>query len=56
MPRKPLKEQRTARIVFYVTPEEKAAAARFAKRGMYQMSVGSVARYAFAKFMETATK
>ena len=56
MPKKPKKDQRTARIVFYVTQHEKAAAAKFAKRGMYQMSVGAVARYAFAQFMEGATK
>lgn len=54
MPKKPKKDQRTARIVFYVTPSEKKAAAKFAQRGMYQMSVGAVARYAFAQFMEGA--
>ena len=54
--RKPKKNQRTARVVFYITPTEFSAAAKFAKRGMYQMSVGAVARYAFAQFMEGATK
>ena len=50
------KNCRTVRIVFYVKPHEKAAAVKFAKRGMYQMSVGAVARYAFAQLMAGATK
>ena len=54
MPKKPIKDQRTARIVFYVTRQEKNAAVKFAKRRMYQMSVGGLARYAFAKYMEGA--
>lgn len=50
----PKKNLRTARVVFYITPQEFSAAARVAKRGFYQMSVGGLARYAFAKYMEGA--
>lgn len=54
--KKPKKNLRTARVVFYTTPQEFAAAANFAKRSFYQTSVGGLARVAFAKFMQGANK
>lgn len=49
--KKSKKNLRTSRVVFYITKQEFAAAAKYAHRGFYQMSVGELARYALAIFM-----